>query len=204
MKDGKIEAIIDWESAGYYPWWAERVVCGHHHPRKLDGPLWAKGWPDMDGEVFKQVFEGFWAVHTAYDLASTKHPNSPYYMRPPFCECKPYADFIGSLTKPSKTEHEFGDFGDFEKYTTDWLRIFAGRQVRAVVLWHLLCFAFLKRYLDSCLGSLFIKYRLAPAISTSPEEISWYSGDLQDGLIYCQSKKAHLLWFHLLCTFQYQ
>lgn len=23
VKDDKIEAIIDWEMAGYYPWWAE-------------------------------------------------------------------------------------------------------------------------------------------------------------------------------------
>lgn len=24
VKDGKITAIIDWEHAGFYPWWAER------------------------------------------------------------------------------------------------------------------------------------------------------------------------------------
>jgi aminoglycoside phosphotransferase (APT) family kinase protein len=34
VKDDKITTIIDWEHAGYYPWWAERWINGHY---ALDG-----------------------------------------------------------------------------------------------------------------------------------------------------------------------
>ncbi|KAH6672002.1 hypothetical protein B0J14DRAFT_618383 [Halenospora varia] len=43
VKDGQIEAIIDWEMAGYYPWWAERwfQLNGYQSESlQLFGPVW--------------------------------------------------------------------------------------------------------------------------------------------------------------------
>jgi hypothetical protein len=45
VRDGKIVAIIDWEHAGYYPWWAERYTTFVQNPREpwgLINMVWAE------------------------------------------------------------------------------------------------------------------------------------------------------------------
>jgi hypothetical protein len=49
VKDGKIEAIIDWEFAGYYPWWYERFRLWGQDYRF--SPYLEKLWEDIHPEM---------------------------------------------------------------------------------------------------------------------------------------------------------
>ncbi|TVY78277.1 hypothetical protein LSUE1_G008583 [Lachnellula suecica] len=64
VKDEKIEAIIDWELSGYFPWWAERWMslrAGRDDMDELFDPLWADIDSEMNEEIFPEVCEGVWA-----------------------------------------------------------------------------------------------------------------------------------------------
>ena len=97
VEDGKIQAVIDWERAGYLPWWAERdmslTTCGEFFE-----PLWRYLDKDTnDGISFKEVAKGIGPVAYAIDraLLHIDHPDMfSGWNRPPFCKCKPYVGFI--------------------------------------------------------------------------------------------------------------
>jgi hypothetical protein len=65
-KDDKITAIIDWELAGYYTWWAERWL---HEKLDMVGcyellePLWPRLSPNMETEkYFQEVSDKLYPV----------------------------------------------------------------------------------------------------------------------------------------------
>ncbi|TVY35264.1 hypothetical protein LOCC1_G008110 [Lachnellula occidentalis] len=71
-KENKIEAIIDWEMAGYFPWWAERwmsIVFGSDQLDELFFPLWPDVCPEMDAETFRvQVLDKVAPVIEAFAM----------------------------------------------------------------------------------------------------------------------------------------
>jgi hypothetical protein len=112
VKDDKIEAIIDWESSGYYPWWAERwtSIMGSDATYGLFDALWEDFDPEMDTETFQsQVFLPLGKLKSAWGMAKreTDHPgHATELYRPPFCECKPYAGSFNLLSLGQPEEHK--------------------------------------------------------------------------------------------------
>ncbi|KAH7317418.1 hypothetical protein BKA65DRAFT_557621 [Rhexocercosporidium sp. MPI-PUGE-AT-0058] len=109
VHDGKIEAIIDWEFAGYLPWWVERWYAGYQD-RDLFAPLWLE-LDRMDSVTFmNEVAKPVQAVISAYRAGISRpnvlHPKSRW-ARPGFCSCKPYAGYFSSPMLGNKLEHKF-------------------------------------------------------------------------------------------------
>ncbi len=117
VKDGKIEAIIDWETAGYMPWWAERYLSltwTSPDALELFKPLWADIGTEMDVDTFRrEIFDKLRLVINSWTRSSrsVEHPNSrTLWLRPGFCECKPYdGDFrwrdIGNQLEHKVRQH---------------------------------------------------------------------------------------------------
>jgi hypothetical protein len=110
VKDDKIEAIIDWEMAGYYPWWAERFLSIMSSDKGPFDALWAEFDPEMDTDTFcDQVFLPVGDVRDAWREAmkETDHPGHEIeLLRPGFCKCKPYAGAFTTLSTGQRNEHK--------------------------------------------------------------------------------------------------
>jgi hypothetical protein len=95
VKGGKIEAIIEWEYAGYLPWWAERrssLQCRDEHTDELWQPIWEMIEPEWDRTTFgKEISSAIYDASMTFREAKKEHENDhAIWSRPPFCECKPY------------------------------------------------------------------------------------------------------------------
>lgn len=97
VKDDKIQAIIDWEYSGYFPWWYERwisLIGGNDQSDQLFDPLWADYGPEMDEDTFQtEVFNKVAPVVHAWKKISKYVEHDAEFekwLRPGFCECKPY------------------------------------------------------------------------------------------------------------------
>jgi aminoglycoside phosphotransferase (APT) family kinase protein len=82
IKDDKITAIIDWEYAGYYPWWAERWLT-EYMPQddsdELMNPIWPRLEPFMDLDKFmEEVYSRIKPVVRAWEACIKTHPNYYY------------------------------------------------------------------------------------------------------------------------------
>jgi hypothetical protein len=120
VKDDKIQAIIDWEVAGYMPWWAERwLSLLHGDPStgsdELMNPIWAKIDAEVNEETFqKYIIDTIAPVTQAWTMAVREHDGfHDRWLRPPFCECQPYGGWFKNdkIGKPwvhrVETEEEF-------------------------------------------------------------------------------------------------
>ncbi|KAH9218169.1 hypothetical protein DL95DRAFT_361153 [Leptodontidium sp. 2 PMI_412] len=121
VKDDKIEAILDWEWAGYYPWWVERYRSGGGNAAKAElfMPLWPKiGGGEFDEKYFWQRMEPMLSVFHSFQGCSFEHPNhSGVWRRPAFCDCRPYGGLIWLETLGQPTGHRLLKKGyDPEKY----------------------------------------------------------------------------------------
>jgi hypothetical protein len=115
VKDGKIEAIIDWEYSGYFPWWVERwisLIGGNDVSDELFDPLWNDsrfGW-EMDTNTFQmEIFDKIGPVLGAWKECSfnTQHANvKRRWIRPGFCACKPWPGQIRYNEIGIQTEHK--------------------------------------------------------------------------------------------------
>lgn len=115
IKDGKIEAIIDWEYSGYFPWWVERwisLIGGNDVSDELFDPLWDDGrfgW-EMDTNTFQtEIFDKIGPVLDAWKACSfnTQHANvKRRWIRPGFCACKPWPGRIRYNEIGIQTEHK--------------------------------------------------------------------------------------------------
>ena len=113
VKDGKIEAIIDWEHAGYMPWWAERWISLLHGNDAMDqmfDPLWANIAPEMDEDTFQnEIILKVAPAIRAWDRCRLKvdHPvPGKTWLRPGFCECKPYGGSFHRGELGNQEEHK--------------------------------------------------------------------------------------------------
>jgi len=116
VKDERIEAIIDWEMSGYYPWWAERWLSkmgSDDQTSDFFESLWVDLTPEMDQDTFrKQVFRQVAPVIEAWELAreDISHPgNRTELLRPGFCQCKPYAGSFNALSLGQHIEHKLNE-----------------------------------------------------------------------------------------------
>ena len=114
VNNDKIEAIIDWEMAGYYPWWVERFQTffgGSKQTDELFEPLWADVFPDMDETAFRdQVLVKVAPVGQAWRKSHRQHPDYfTSWQRPGFCKCKPYAGDFRSYDLGNPPEHRLSE-----------------------------------------------------------------------------------------------
>ena len=112
VKDDKIEAIIDWEHAGYMPWWVERwfaVVGATPQSMELFNPIWEE--LDSNYQTFsEQVVEPVHRVCGKYRMGvSNGYVSHPKYesrwLRPGFCKCQPYAGAFEYTLIGKELEH---------------------------------------------------------------------------------------------------
>ncbi|EPE35019.1 Protein kinase-like (PK-like) [Glarea lozoyensis ATCC 20868] len=94
VKDNQITAIIDWEHAGYYPWWAEHYLCGDvafGQSSSLLFPVLYRLDPGMEARI-KDVYNKVLEVRGLWESCKREHPHyHDRWYRPPFSACEPYA-----------------------------------------------------------------------------------------------------------------
>ncbi|EPE36924.1 Protein kinase-like (PK-like) [Glarea lozoyensis ATCC 20868] len=91
IKDGKISAIIDWEHAGYYPWWVERYIATGLRSSAITLSALPRLEPCMsDVEFRKAVLYKLAPVREAWNACKKEHPgNYDGWQRPPFSKGSP-------------------------------------------------------------------------------------------------------------------
>lgn len=80
IKDGKIEGIVDWRHAGYYPWWVEDYQSYAMSSLDYSSGFWDEVWkrlvPDMRQESWCELSSGksgIGAARMAYWSIFRKH-----------------------------------------------------------------------------------------------------------------------------------
>jgi hypothetical protein len=117
VKDGKIEAIIDWGVSGYYPWWAERLLSMKIPDGRVDelfDPLWESFYPGMDREPFvEKIVRPVSDVKEAWEKGDATHPNMrTAWFRPVFCKCKPFMARLNAADLGYRPEHKVPALSD--------------------------------------------------------------------------------------------
>ncbi|ETI20556.1 hypothetical protein G647_08593 [Cladophialophora carrionii CBS 160.54] len=91
VKDGKIQGIIDWERAGYYPWWMERLAMerlGDDSIDELFKPIWEELMPEVSDRAWRRVANNLDCMRSTYSQFDHEHPGkNKTWHRPPFCKC---------------------------------------------------------------------------------------------------------------------
>lgn len=94
VKDGKIQGLVDWEQAGYYPWWMERratYMNSNAYSDELFEPVWNDLMPDIDFEKWLEIIDNkIFPAEKAWGHCTHHHPGKrTVWWRPSFCECRP-------------------------------------------------------------------------------------------------------------------
>lgn len=116
VKDGKIEAFIDWEYAGYYPWWVERYISSmravSNAQVELFDAVWAELEPDLSHEQFSRMArDGINPVISAWTNCPIEHTEDhDGWLRPIWCECKSYGGTIRKTDHGAELKHTI-DYG---------------------------------------------------------------------------------------------
>jgi len=101
-----VTAIIDWESAGYYPWWAERWFLDRLEG--IDSPaleLFSMAQPPLWGDqptrrqFDKEVIRPVLAVSNTFGGCRTKHDSQNTWRRPPFSTSRKFPQKQGKSIK---------------------------------------------------------------------------------------------------------
>lgn len=109
----KIEAIIDWEMAGYYPWWAERYINGFNNrpSEELLDPMWALLYPEQSlATMQRDAFYGVGAVIGAWGSCNVDHPGKDdIWLRPAFSTSEPSSGGVRMRFCGFQPEHQIRD-----------------------------------------------------------------------------------------------
>jgi hypothetical protein len=111
VNNGRIEAIIDWEHAGFYPSWAERWfsrVWGDEATDQLFDPIWEELFPEIDAKTFgSTILQPISEVITAWRSCKIEHSEELHtWFRRGFRECKPYGGLVRKRCLGAKLEHK--------------------------------------------------------------------------------------------------
>ncbi|KAF2649608.1 hypothetical protein K491DRAFT_708023 [Lophiostoma macrostomum CBS 122681] len=110
VHDGKIVAIIDWEHAGYCPWWVEQYTSltrnwgGSYDLMRM---VWAELSPELDIDAFKnKVGKHISPVIEAYSSCPIVHTGEhDFWYRRAFCKCKPWGGCIMKADWGAELKH---------------------------------------------------------------------------------------------------
>ncbi|KAF2833706.1 hypothetical protein CC86DRAFT_442094 [Ophiobolus disseminans] len=100
VANGRIIAIIDWERAGYHPWWVERYTSRRMALQYEHHELFDMVWAELDATIDEDAFEAtvdnkVAPVLSAWLQCDTYHTEGyDIYLRPPFYKCKPWAALL--------------------------------------------------------------------------------------------------------------
>ncbi|KAI9702239.1 MAG: hypothetical protein M1820_006171 [Bogoriella megaspora] len=114
VSEGKITGIIDWERAGFYPWWAERMFA-HMVPDDRFDEIFEviedDICPGYDTVTFvDRISRHVGRVMEVWGLCPRFHRGEENaWIRRPFCECKPYSGRIQQCEMGVVRTHEIGD-----------------------------------------------------------------------------------------------
>jgi aminoglycoside phosphotransferase len=94
VHEGKIIAIIDWELAGYYPWWVE-ILTSHDRSIGDSGhELFDAVWKEL-GTSLDDIWDKIHPVSDAWRYCPVQHTGKTHYwLRPAFCKCQPFGGEI--------------------------------------------------------------------------------------------------------------
>jgi aminoglycoside phosphotransferase len=114
VKDGVITGIVGWERAGFYLWWAERMLA---HDDQHDGfeELFDYAGGDFyrgfDALAFEEKVSGpVCAAAAAFELCPRLHRGREnVWLRQPFCKCKPVVGCIRQEDLGEPPTHEVAD-----------------------------------------------------------------------------------------------
>ncbi|KAI9659582.1 MAG: hypothetical protein M1821_001841 [Bathelium mastoideum] len=110
----KIEAILDWEMAGFYPAWAEYWLMANNH---ADTDIGLFELLNEDGclgftprDISEKVYHGLKAVIDVYMSCKTYHPGEENaWYKPRWCKCKDYGGAIRMRQIGRMPEHQILD-----------------------------------------------------------------------------------------------
>lgn len=123
--DAKITAILDWETAGFYPWWAE-LFFFRHLPDDcgMVRDLFAMIRHDLcsgydEDNYYNDIVRPLVRLSDTYRECPTAHDAQNWWIRTPFCKCKPIAGAFHeiSLGYPNGTGHRILE--KYEEHTSD-------------------------------------------------------------------------------------
>jgi hypothetical protein len=96
-KKFKISAIIDWELAGFFPWWAEAFRTALPDVFQIlgsDSDIYHPGYKTKDWDKVYQAVSpviDLWDSGGNHTISIHKPDQANCWYRPPFCACRPYA-----------------------------------------------------------------------------------------------------------------
>jgi hypothetical protein len=111
VDDGKILAIIDWEGAGYYPWWVERWASYARSVSANADELFDMVWAGIDPEMSRADFvtKAYRPVELAsyaFNAAPKEHTQTyNVWLRPRWCECKPMGGICDGANWGAELDH---------------------------------------------------------------------------------------------------
>ncbi|KAF2791546.1 hypothetical protein K505DRAFT_326759 [Melanomma pulvis-pyrius CBS 109.77] len=104
-EEEKIVAIIDWEGAGFYPWWME-TYCTPGNSFDLHRPMFQEFYGDKDFYITK-IYNPLQEVHGFWGRAFAQHSDDyDIWLRPKFCECQPFGGLVQKSHWNSGVKHE--------------------------------------------------------------------------------------------------
>ncbi|KAH9861595.1 hypothetical protein J1614_011346 [Plenodomus biglobosus] len=121
VHDGKIVAIIDWELAGYYPWWAEVFTSYYRALSGAGKELFDMVWKELDLNI-DDVRKKLSPIFSAHKLSPVSHTGRTYvWRRPPFCKCEKSGGVILAHHIDSEDNH-FVDYNSRRPFDEEWMR----------------------------------------------------------------------------------
>lgn len=114
VKDGIITGIVDWERAGFYPSWAERVFA-HMVPDEYFHEMFdyvaEDFYPGYDLPTFHEKFaRPVFRLSAVYEKCPRLHRGDEnYWLRRPFCKCRSYSGAIRQAHAGVEPIHEIAD-----------------------------------------------------------------------------------------------
>ncbi|KAH7345833.1 hypothetical protein BKA66DRAFT_576880 [Pyrenochaeta sp. MPI-SDFR-AT-0127] len=115
VHDGKIVAIIDWELAGYYPWWAEVYTSYNRALSDTSKVLFDFVWKQLNLNI-DGMLKNLSPVVKAYQCYPVSHTSRTYiWQRPPFCKCQNSGGVIRAHQIDSEDKH----FVDYDRPRLD-------------------------------------------------------------------------------------
>lgn len=109
----EVVAIVDWEHAGYYPWWVERWTSWQRNisgdiTGELFSMVWQALYPEQKRKEFiDKVASPVGEVSRAYQAAPVEHTQShDVWLKPVWCECRPYKGHVHRANWDAEMKHE--------------------------------------------------------------------------------------------------
>jgi hypothetical protein len=114
VNNGEIEAVIDWEVAGFYPSWVESYLLsrvGDYRTAQLVELLWENGCLDFSYKDLKEkIYPGLRPVTDTWKCCKVEHPDHfEGWYKPGFCECKNYGGLFRWHQIGKMPEHRIVD-----------------------------------------------------------------------------------------------